>query len=192
MTVARFKEKGMPLYLQIIIAVICVAVLIAVIITVSVIAVRRKKSAVKSSAPSAVRTETNPAEKALPEPIERTPPVPETPVPATETERKSGTRLTLTDAKAKLSEKEKSYFSTLVSAMRSLEGVALKVSPYSYFVTRNEKTVAKLSIVAGFVTLDCTATNPDGKTARMRFKVTDEKSLHVATFSLNCVAKHSI
>ena len=182
----------MPLYFQIIIAVICIAVLIAVIITVSVIAVRRKKSAVKSSAPSAVRTETNPAEKALPEPIERTLPAPETPVPATETERKSGTRLTLTDAKAKLSEKEKSYFSTLVSAMRSLEGVALKVSPYSYFVTRNEKTVAKLSIVAGFVTLDCTATNPDGKTARMRFKVTDEKSLHVATFSLNCVAKHSI
>ncbi len=183
----------MPLYFQIIIAVICIAVLIAVIITVSVIAVRRKKSAVKSSSPSAVRTETNSAEeKALPEPIECTPPAPETPVPATETERKSGTRLTLTDAKAKLSEKEKSYFSTLVSAMRSLEGVALKVSPYSYFVTRNEKTVAKLSIVAGFVTLDCTATNPDGKTARMRFKVTDEKSLHVATFSLNCVAKHSI
>ena len=109
----------MPLYFQIIIAVICIAVLIAVIITVSVIAVRRKKSAVKSSAPSAVRSETNPAEeKALPEPIERTPPAPETPVHATEKERKGGTRLTLTDAKAKLSEKEKSYFSTLVSAMR--------------------------------------------------------------------------
>lgn len=175
----------MPLYFQIIIAVICVAVLIAVIITVSVIAVRRKKSAVKSTVKPAVRTEANPdEEKALPAPA--------TTVTAPEAERKSGTRLTLADAKAKLSEKDKSYFSTLVSAMRSLEGVVLKVSPYSYFVTRNEKTVAKLSIVAGFVTLDCTATNPDGKTARMRFKVTDEKSLHVATFSLNCVAKHSL
>lgn len=104
-------------------------------------------------------------------------------------------RLTLEEAYGELSDAEKAYFDKIVAASKELPFARIIESTYAYTVMQGRDTIARLRILRGVVTLDCTVVNADlikynkenGKKIRnkpVRFRVQSDEDLDAAIYTL--------
>lgn len=116
----------------------------------------------------------------------------------------SGThRQTLQEAYDALNKTDKGRYDKIVAASKELELARIIESTYAYTVMQGRDTIARLRILRGVVTLDCTVINPDlvkynkenGKKIRnkpMRFRIKDKEELDAAIFTMQVANQTSL
>lgn len=197
--------------LMILVAAMALAALVLLALAVSefVAGLREKRS----SAASVSAPETVPAPEIKPE----TTPVPESaPVPEPIAEAAAAippesepvvfgvpVRRTLDEEYAALSKQAKNWFDRIVSESESLEKARVRRSTYYITVMQGQDTIGRLRIVRGEVNFDCTVVNPalksygkeTGSKIRnkpLRFRISDEKELDAALFTLRLANQTSL
>jgi hypothetical protein len=112
-------------------------------------------------------------------------------------------RQTLLEAYEALNKTSKGYYDKILAAARSLELARIIESTYAITVMQGRDTIARLRIMRGAVTLDCTVINPDlvkynkenGKKIRSRptrFRVTSKDELDAAIYTMNVANQTSL
>ena len=116
----------------------------------------------------------------------------------------SGThRLTLKEAYDALNKTDKGRYDKVVAAAQELELARTIESTYAYTVMQGRDTIARLRILRGVVTLDCTVINPDlvkynkenGKKIRSRptrFRIKDKEELDAAIYTMRVANQTSL
>lgn len=197
--------------LMILVAAMALAALVLLALAVSeFIAGLREK---RSSAASVSAPETAPAPEIKPEPT----PVPEPePVPEPIAEAAAAippesepvvfgvpVRRTLDEEYAALTKQAKNWFDRIVSESESLEKARVRRSTYYITVMQGQDTIGRLRVVRGEVNFDCTVVNPalksygkeTGSKIRnkpLRFRISDEKELDAALFTLRLANQTSL
>lgn len=195
--------------LMILVAAMALAALVLLALAVSefVAGLREKRS----SAASVSAPETAPAPEIKPEPT----PVPE-PVPEPIAEAAAAippesepvvfgvpVRRTLDEEYAALTKQAKNWFDRIVSESESLEKARVRRSTYYITVMQGQDTIGRLRVVRGEVNFDCTVVNPalksygkeTGSKIRnkpLRFRISDEKELDAALFTLRLANETSL
>ncbi len=197
--------------LMILVAAMALAALVLLALAVSefVAGLREKRS----SAASVSAPETAPAPEIKPEPT----PVPEPePVPEPIAEAAAAippesepvvfgvpVRRTLDEEYAALTKQAKNWFDRIVSESESLEKARVRRSTYYITVMQGQDTIGRLRVVRGEVNFDCTVVNPalksygkeTGSKIRnkpLRFRISDEKELDAALFTLRLANETSL
>lgn len=197
--------------LMILVAAMALAALVLLALAVSefVAGLREKRS----SAASVSAPETAPAPEIKPEPT----PVPEpAPVPEPIAEAAAAippesepvvfgvpVRRTLDEEYAALTKQAKNWFDRIVSESESLEKARVRRSTYYITVMQGQDTIGRLRVVRGEVNFDCTVVNPalksygkeTGSKIRnkpLRFRISDEKELDAALFTLRLANETSL
>ena len=116
----------------------------------------------------------------------------------------SGThRLTLKEAYDALNKTDKGRYDKIVAAAQELELARTIESTYAYTVMQGRDTIARLRILRGVVTLDCTVINPDlvkynkenGKKIRSRptrFRIKEKEELDAAIYTMRVANQTSL
>ena len=112
-------------------------------------------------------------------------------------------RRTLDEEYAALTKQAKNWFDRIVSESESLEKARVRRSTYYITVMQGQDTIGRLRIVRGEVNFDCTVVNPalksygkeTGSKIRnkpLRFRISDEKELDAALFTLRLANQTSL
>lgn len=169
----------------------------------------REQEAAKAVAPVAVQeVKAEPVPVAEPVPAEEPKTVAQEPVAEQEENNVSfevseTQRQTLLEAYEALNKTSKGYYDKILAAARSLELARIIESTYAITVMQGRDTIARLRIMRGAVTLDCTVINPDlvkynkenGKKIRSRptrFRVTSKDELDAAIYTMNVANQTSL
>ena len=112
-------------------------------------------------------------------------------------------RRTLDEEYAALTKQAKIWFDRIVSESESLEKARVRRSTYYITVMQGQDTIGRLRVVRGEVNFDCTVVNPalksygkeTGSKIRnkpLRFRISDEKELEAALFTLRLANETSL
>lgn len=112
-------------------------------------------------------------------------------------------RRTLEEEYAELPRQAKNWFDRIVSESESLEKARVRRSTYYITVMQGQDTIGRLRVARGEVNFDCTVVNPalknygkeTGSKIRnkpLRFRITDEKELEAALFTLRLANQTSL
>ena len=112
-------------------------------------------------------------------------------------------RQTLKEAYDALNKTDKGRYDKVVAAAQELEMARTIESTYAYTVMQGRDTIARLRILRGVVTLDCTVINPDlvkynkenGKKIRSRptrFRIKDKEELEAAIYTMRVANQTSL
>lgn len=191
--------------LMILVAAMALAALVLLALAVSefVAGLREKRSSAASVSAPKIKPETTPVPESapVPEPIAEAaaaiPPESEPVVFGVPVRR------TLDEEYAALSKQAKNWFDRIVSESESLEKARVRRSTYYITVMQGQDTIGRLRIVRGEVNFDCTVVNPalksygkeTGSKIRnkpLRFRISDEKELDAALFTLRLANQTSL
>lgn len=112
-------------------------------------------------------------------------------------------RQTLSEAYDKLKGADKKRYNKIVDASKELPMARIIESTYAYTVMQGRANIARLRILRGIVTLDCTVINPDlvkynkenGKKIHnkpMRFRIRDDQELDAAIYTMRVANQTSL
>lgn len=191
--------------LMILVAAMALAALVLLALAVSefVAGLREKRSSAASVSAPEIKPETTPVPEPapVPEPIAEAaaaiPPESEPVVFGVPVRR------TLDEEYAALTKQAKNWFDRIVSESESLEKARVRRSTYYITVMQGQDTIGRLRVVRGEVNFDCTVVNPalksygkeTGSKIRnkpLRFRISDEKELDAALFTLRLANETSL